>query len=224
MGGGVTWLCLDAPHGSAFMPFFGSAAVPAPESFSSHKGYMSKFSTDVAWWAFNLVNQYTDLNFKLINKDVREKAHDLEVQGFSKVGECAKEASSASNPGVAAAECTNGFAEMVVAEWWKFAWSLFAKFGRYAVTESETNETLQESPSWWLESAEVGFTSWSASPKKKQESLLLQATSHGSGVSMQAVAALITTSALAAGVFGYRLGRCSNKVASPSYGAYVHMA
>merc|ERR1712003_454074 len=76
--GGVTWLGYDSPHGTAYLPFFGAASAGAPESFHSHEGYMSKFSTKVAWWAFNLVNQYSDLNFQLINTDVRKKAKQIE--------------------------------------------------------------------------------------------------------------------------------------------------
>jgi dipeptidase len=80
-GRSVSWLGYDSPHGAAYLPFFGSAAEGAPESFHSHEGYMSKFSTKVAWWAFNMVNQYSDLNFKLINKDVRAKAKQIEDEG-----------------------------------------------------------------------------------------------------------------------------------------------
>jgi len=72
-------------------------------------------------------------------------------------------AASAESKDVAAqllASCSNAFAEEKVAEWWKMAWSLFAKFGRYAVTHNETSETLQEYPQWWMDSIEVGFTMW----------------------------------------------------------------
>merc|ERR1711937_970268 len=67
----ITWFGWDAPHGTAYLPFFGAAAEGAPLSYHTHEGCQSKFSTKVAWWAFNIVNQYTDLNFKVINADVR---------------------------------------------------------------------------------------------------------------------------------------------------------
>jgi len=161
MLGGVTWLGLDAPHGSPFLPFYGAAAQGAPESFRSHAGTQSQFSTEVAWWAFNLVNQYSDLNFRLINGDVLDKARELDRQGVAIVQACDAEAQVASNPEVAAAECSNAFALQAVARWWDFAWSLFAIYGRSAVTYSETNETLQKYPEWWLRSREVGYSYWS---------------------------------------------------------------
>lgn len=77
-GRSISWLGYDSPHGTAYLPFFGAATSGAPKDFHSHDGYMSKFSTKVAWWAFNIVNQYSDLNFKVINQDVRKKAKEIE--------------------------------------------------------------------------------------------------------------------------------------------------
>merc|ERR1711957_1052518 len=73
----LVWMGWDAPHGTAYLPVYGAANI-APESFVSIDGHMSKFSTKVAWWAFNFVNQYQDLNFKLINADVRAKSSEVE--------------------------------------------------------------------------------------------------------------------------------------------------
>jgi len=154
---------LDAPHGCAYLPFFGAAAEGAPESFK--EGRMSSFSKKAAWWAFNLVNQYSEVNFQLINKDVRAKSHEVEIEGQHLVESCLAKARKLSR-GDAARElshCSNEFAEEKVAEWWDFAWSLFAKFGRYAVTynESDVGEGYVYYPAWWLNSPEVGFSLWS---------------------------------------------------------------
>merc|ERR1712045_293132 len=91
------------------------------------------FSTNVAWWAFNLVNQYQDLNFKLINAEVRTKASQVEAKGQQLVVEWEREADAiAESSPTAALEMltrrSNAFAEDVVADWWQFAWSLFAKY------------------------------------------------------------------------------------------------
>jgi len=170
-GRSISWLGYDSPHGTAYLPFFGAAARGAPESFHSHEGCMSKFSDKVAWWAFNLVNQYSDINFALINRDVREKARAIEDEAEKQVQAWLAEAEMAGMaPGhygeLAAAELltsrSNAFAEAKVAEWWSFAFSLFAKFGRYAVTsnESANGEVLQRYPDWWIASPEVGYTLW----------------------------------------------------------------
>mmetsp|Transcript_6497 Transcript_6497/g.15310 ORF Transcript_6497/g.15310 Transcript_6497/m.15310 type:complete len:230 (+) Transcript_6497:135-824(+) len=131
---------------------------------------MSKFSTKVAWWAFNLINQYTDLNFALINKEVRQKANTLEKvalqQSYRWEDDAAKMASSGRDgPAAAAKHLTkksNEFASEVVAEWWDFAWMLIAKYGRYSVTfnESETGALGQVYPAWWLRNPEVGYTAF----------------------------------------------------------------
>jgi len=92
--GGVAWLGYDAPHGTVYLPFFGAAASGAPESFHSHDGYMSKFSFNVAWWPFNLINQYSDLNFKLINKDVRSKSEMIDDEAELMVAACEKKAAA----------------------------------------------------------------------------------------------------------------------------------
>lgn len=64
---------------------------------------------------------------------------------------------------VALTSCSNSFAEAKIAEWWDYAFSLFARFGRYTITSNETEqgETLQRYPAWWLKSSEVAFMSWS---------------------------------------------------------------
>ncbi|CAE7460836.1 pipD [Symbiodinium sp. KB8] len=164
------WFGYDAPHGTVYLPFYGTAVEGAPDSYHSSEGHMSKFSTKVAWWAFNLINQYTDLNFALINKEVRQKASTLEKvalqQSYRWEDDAAKMASSGRDgPAAAAKHLTkksNEFASEVVAEWWDFAWMLIAKYGRYSVTfnESETGALGQVYPAWWLRNPEVGYTAF----------------------------------------------------------------
>merc|ERR1712187_142721 len=139
-GRSISWLGYDSPHGTAYLPFFGAATSGAPESFHSHDGYMSKFSTKVAWWAFNLVNQYSDLNFRLINAEVQKKAHKVEAEGAEAVAKWEKEVSTMDKD-AAIAELTkksNAFAEAKLAEWWELAGLIFAKYGRYVVTYNES--------------------------------------------------------------------------------------
>jgi len=161
----VSWLGLDSPHGTAYLPFFAASATPAPEPFWTSEGYMAKFSQKLAWWAFNMLDQFQDLNFQLINKDVRAKSAVIEEEGRRVVDRCISEADKAPTDKAARellSSCSNEFAEKKVAEWWDFAFSCFAKFGRYTVTynESEKGEQLQMFPSWWVHSPDVGYTLW----------------------------------------------------------------
>jgi len=80
-GRSITWFGWDAPHGTAYLPLMGAATESAPDSYHSRAGHMSKFSNDVAFWAFSMLNQYQDLNYQLINADVQARAHQLEKEG-----------------------------------------------------------------------------------------------------------------------------------------------
>merc|ERR1711972_453096 len=178
-GRSITWFGWDAPHGTAYLPFYAAATLGAPNSYSgSHS--MAKFSTDTAWWAFNLVNQYQDLNFAVINKEVREKAKDIEAEGQRNVAAWEREADQLS-PTDALDLLTarsNHFAGQKVNEWWAFAWKLIAKYRGYVITYNETmtgeNVSGQAYPAWWLESPEVGFTTWS---NMQSHGILLNASS-----------------------------------------------
>jgi dipeptidase len=223
LGGGLTWLGYDSPHGTAYLPFYGGATSGAPESFHSHDGYQSKFSTKTAWWAFNLVNQYTDLNFQLINADVRKRAAGIEAEGLRLVSECEararqKQLEVLPNGTLVEREvltdCTNKFATEKVAEWWGYAWSLFAKYGRYAITHNETDNgmALQRYPGWWLTSPEVGFSTWSVNGPF--HGILMASTPAELGtphasqghLSIATIGLLCVSSAILAGLVGHMIG------------------
>mmetsp|Transcript_19548 Transcript_19548/g.34504 ORF Transcript_19548/g.34504 Transcript_19548/m.34504 type:complete len:667 (+) Transcript_19548:57-2057(+) len=167
-GRAVTWFGYDAAHGTAYLPFFGAALSGAPEAWHSHEGCQSKFSYKVAWWAFNIINQYSDSNFGLINKEVKSKAHAIEAEGLQLVAEWEKEAFVLDEASALKhlTQKSNAFAEAKLADWWELTGHLWAKFGRYVVTFNETEigeDALgQAYPMWWLQSADVGFLSWQA--------------------------------------------------------------
>lgn len=166
-GRGVVWLGYDAAHGTAYLPFFGAATEGAPEPWRSHEGYQSKFSMKVAWWAFNLVNQYSDLNFRLINQDVQAEAHKIEREGQASVTAWEQEVAGLDEE-AALAELTrksNKFAEAKLAQWWDLAGHIWAKYARNSVTYNESEIGGEDAfgqayPEWWLQSPEVGFTTW----------------------------------------------------------------
>jgi len=171
-GRGIMWFGIDAPHGTAYLPFFANSAGPAPESYRITSGgdkIMSKFSRKVAWWAFNMVTQYMDLNFKLIQPDVHRHALKVEEEGRALVAQCSADADSAEAAhGAQAARqvlhaCGNKFVEEKVAEWWEMGFSLFAKYGRYSISvnDSVSGQQLWEYPEWWVKSPDVGYTLWS---------------------------------------------------------------
>jgi len=209
-GRSVTWLGYDSPHGTAYLPFFGAATEAAPEAFHSHEGYMSKYSTKVAWWAFNIVNQHADINFQLINADVRAKSKEIETQGQKFVEACSKMADKATDEVMAnevLTACSNTFAEKKVAEWWEFAGSLFAKFGRYSITFNETaqGELPMVYPVWWLNAPDVGYSMWTPNgPFHGRPVFAAGMPSSSSPGSASLLVSLACASAV--GALGYRLG------------------
>eukprot|EP00419_Tripos_fusus_P057679 CAMPEP_0172906964 /NCGR_PEP_ID=MMETSP1075-20121228/177885_1 /TAXON_ID=2916 /ORGANISM="Ceratium fusus, Strain PA161109" /LENGTH=653 /DNA_ID=CAMNT_0013764493 /DNA_START=40 /DNA_END=1998 /DNA_ORIENTATION=- len=229
-GRGIAWLGYDAAHGTAYLPFYAGATEGAPEAWRSHEGYQSKFSMKVAWWAFNLVNQYSDLNFRLINAEVQKKAHIIEAEGQEAIAKWEKEA-SALDEGTALAALTkrsNAFAEAKLAEWWELAFHLFAKYGRMVVTfnESETNgedKFGQAYPDWWLASPEVGYQTWSRSGPF--HGVLEKPATSGLAIEMRMLPALSTLLAglatlfIAVG-FAHEVGRRSGRAAA-SMDVYV---
>merc|ERR1712050_339652 len=142
----IMWFAYDSPHGSVFLPFYASATSGAPESYHSHEGSMAKFSRKVAWWAYNFINQYSEINFQAINGDVRSKVAELEDEAQHRIVLWEAEADKliAARPGeageAAAMELltarSNAFAEEVLGRWWDFSEELIAKFGRHVVTHN----------------------------------------------------------------------------------------
>jgi len=165
-GRSVTWFGWDAPHGTAYLPLFGAATEPAPESYHSRDGHMSKFSTKVAFWAFSMVNTYQDINYRLINADVVKRAHKIESEAVQAVASWNEEADNIKGDDSAAMTLltrrSNAFVDSAVAEWWTFAFDMIAKYRGYVISynESANGEVKQMYPEWWLRSPEVGFTSW----------------------------------------------------------------
>lgn len=230
-GRAVSWLGLDAPHATAYLPFLGAATEEAPEMFRSHEGYMAKFSDKVAWWAFDMVAQYEDINFQLINKDVRNKSAQIEEEGHRLLAKCNEKADKAESHEKALhilTKCTHEFAVDKVKHWWEFAFSLFAKFGRYTITHNESGESgedLQQYPAWWVASPDVGFTLWAKEgPWHGVPDVALAPTLAAAGSAMASVPVPIMLACACAMAFvGFKVGvsaeRRRNKARDPF--AYV---
>jgi len=166
-GRSVLWFGYDAPHGTCYLPFYGAATSGAPESYRSHDGGMAKFSTNVAWWPYSFINQWSEQNFELVNGEVQTKAKAMEAKARKHLEDWEKEASFFSDEAPLLAmdmltSRSNALAEETFHHWWEFAWSLVVKYRAYSVIYNATDkgETVQKYPAWWLESQDVGYTLW----------------------------------------------------------------
>jgi dipeptidase len=57
----LAWFAMDTPLTSVYVPLY--ARSTGVSSYYS-KGYDGEFSRDSAWWAFNFVNNYMQLNYR----------------------------------------------------------------------------------------------------------------------------------------------------------------
>jgi len=167
LGRSVVWFGYDAPHGTCYLPFYGAATVGAPLPFHSHAGTLAKFSFDVAYMPFLMANSFSEANFELLNGVIRKKAAEVEhkadlllAAAEAELTSPGSEASTAALAGLS--ERTNSYAAGVVDDWWHLVFDLFIKYGRLVQTFNDTTEDYyaQSYPDWWLQSLDVGYTTW----------------------------------------------------------------
>eukprot|EP00668_Euglena_longa_P001847 GGOE01002168.1.p1 GENE.GGOE01002168.1~~GGOE01002168.1.p1 ORF type:complete len:665 (-),score=199.28 GGOE01002168.1:289-2283(-) len=157
---GVLWYGLDAPHGSVYVPFYGSQDR-VPKAYLT--GVQSKFSMDSAWWAFNFVNNWIQLKYSYMIKDVQEEQNHLEPLAEKEVAKWDRHAHKMCRQHECEAEVakylgeeTCRFAEEVVDSHWQLALKLIAKYsnGNILVGEGPHDLTVPGYPAEWLNHTE----------------------------------------------------------------------
>ncbi len=73
--GGVYWYGLDDTYVTCYIPFY-CCNNEIPSSFAA--GNLSEFSTDSAWWIFNLAANYANLKYSIMIKEIQAVQHRLE--------------------------------------------------------------------------------------------------------------------------------------------------
>ena len=157
---GVVWYGQSAPHGTVYVPF-SCAHERVPASYLV--GKQSEFRLDSAWWAFNLVNNWSLLRYNAIHADVRAHITRLQADSFT-----VRLHTEALALGITTREeriplmqrTRNDFATHVVTQWWELAWRMVAKYSDgYVTTGEQPNQMLLPGyPSWWLQRTE--FSTW----------------------------------------------------------------
>lgn len=226
----LLWFGYDAPHSTVYLPFYGAATESGPSGYHSHAGTMSKFSWNVSYWPFNIIASFEDVNFRLINADVRARSHEIEQEGMQSISLWESEVQNMESEAAMqhlTARC-NAFVTSKVNEWWDFAFVLFAKFGRMVTTynDSDNGETAQGwlYPRWWADDLGVGYSVWTPqgpfhgmTEAQQLESLRLQLSKAQEQLQLAAnpmhriasLAAVVTLAGAVAGVYtvGFRQGR-----------------
>ncbi len=128
--GGILWVGLDKPSETLFIPFFAGVSS-LPESFSQVD--TSQFSRDSAWWAFNFVSNWADLNYQAMRSDIAAMQDKYELKMLELLPAVQKTALELyQNNEVGTREYLTTFstqnAEYLFKEWWNFADQLIVRY------------------------------------------------------------------------------------------------
>jgi len=156
--GGVLWFGEDAPDTTVYVPIYcGVTEIPTPWTV----GERHKFDPTSAWWAFNLVNNYANLRWDAMYKEIREKKDSYESVFFAEQAATEEEAVKLFNedPAKAVAFLTEKTMERlntVEKGWWEFAWHLIGKYYDGGMINEEGRMTSPGYPMKYLEEVDFG--------------------------------------------------------------------
>ena len=155
--GGVLWFGEDTPHTTCYVPIYcGVTSLPESLQIMNRKD----FSRDSAWWAFNFVEDWSNLAFSYMIEDIRAVQQKFEGEFFamqSAVEGAALELYER-DPALAVSYLTNYTGDVVnrvVAAWWDLADDLVAK---YTDGYSNYSSGSKGYPEEWLEAVGFGAT------------------------------------------------------------------
>jgi len=154
--GTVTWVGLDNPNGTVYVPFY-AGVTDLPKSFQT--GTTGKYDRKTAWWAFNFVDNWADLKYDYMIKDIRKKQKEIEDREFAEQAKVEKMALDFYKKDRKFARkyltdyCEKN-ANNIVAEWWGLADMLIAKYSDGYVNIPKI-ATEVGYPKWWRK--KVGY-------------------------------------------------------------------
>ena len=166
--GGLLWFGPDEPMSTAYVPFYVGVTRIAKPYYTVDT---TTFSQDSAWWAFNLVANWAGLKYSYMIKDIQQKQDEIELAALQSIKEMDKTALAlykkdpALVPPLLTEYCETQ-ANQVVAEWWKLAWHLIAKYDDGYVNDPGKMAQEVGYPDDWYDKSE-----WVNGPKsyKKPE-------------------------------------------------------
>lgn len=161
---GLLWFGPDVSYTTCFIPTY-SKVNQLAETFQI--GEPQEFNINMAWWAFDFVNNWSRLNFQLItNADIKPLQRELEansVELVRKTDVSVRGLDESTAREKITSVCMNN-ANKVVESWWKLAITLVGKYadgyvnlprGNYATPGINPRREVGY-PSWWLNSTNYG--------------------------------------------------------------------
>jgi dipeptidase len=148
---GISWIGLDRPAANCLMPFY--TKIEKYEDFPSYMKTMNllefQFNGDSAWWAFNFVANYINLNYSYMMKELTALQSKLEAEAFKKINEVL----SNGDTGDLIKFCNNHSLKVKDA-WWELATQLIIKYNDGCLTTGPNNIMGKiDYPKSWLKIA-----------------------------------------------------------------------
>lgn len=140
---GVSWIGLDRPASNCLIPF-STSVDDLP--YSIQQGKVTEFNTESAWWAFNFVANYANLNYKYMMEDITCLQNQLETETFNTL----KHNTFTSDE--LKSYCDSRCREIVKA-WWRLSEQLIVKYNNGCITTGEAIMQKIDYPGWWLRDA-----------------------------------------------------------------------
>ena len=154
----VLWYGCDSPDTTVYVPIY-AGTTEVPEQWST--GDRKNFDQNCAWWAFNFVNNYANLNWNAMYPVIRERKFEIENKLFAEQADVDAAAMALYNKGDLAGakkyvtEYVNKTMNDVNEAWWAFAWELVGHYYDGMVINEDGSSDNLGYPTEWL--VEVGF-------------------------------------------------------------------
>ncbi|ETV67848.1 hypothetical protein H257_16075 [Aphanomyces astaci] len=160
--GGVAWYSLGAPHGSVYAPF-SCAQHSVPSSYLVSRRH--QFDTAGAWWAFQFVNNWSNLRYDLMHKHIQPVLDQIQDEAIALEAATVVEVANMTDTRARVdfiERRNNEFAQKMVDRWWSLAFTLVGKFNDGYVIDGDRSGDMHVPgyPAWWLQS--TNYAAWPA--------------------------------------------------------------
>jgi dipeptidase len=128
--GGVTWIGLDKPKTTCFVPFYAGVKT-LPISYQT--GDPKIFTHDSAWWVFNFVSNWALIKYSDMRKEIQKVQFKLENAMFKKQKEIEEKALKIYKKNeILAREFLTFYciknANSIINQWWRLSYFLIEKY------------------------------------------------------------------------------------------------
>jgi dipeptidase len=147
----IAWFATDSPATSVFVPFFASTETCAMPYTRGHKEVFSRGS---AWWAFNFLANWMNINYQEMSQHHVYPMREAEQSRILQAVEAVEETQLPS-PQAVVEELQSKLQESVVQKWWELADQMVVGFSDGVFNAPSGDIQKIGYPAWWLQM--IGF-------------------------------------------------------------------